>query len=885
MQQSDFILKTKFFLPQPTSDFVERKNLIHKFKNLHQVSVMLVSASTGFGKSTVVSAFLKNQNEDYTWLSLSERDDEFKQFIVYFIKAVQVKIQDFGIGVLELINVPNPIPSDEIGELILNELAEMTKHLYFVLDDYHLIRNQDVHLFLTKLFEYPQPFFRLIIITRRDPQLPLSVWRNKNKLIEIRSDDLRFNRSEIVEFCNQSISYSPKDIELTKIEMATEGWVSGLRLLLLSANNGNTMQQNVLNFNYKNSRVIRELVDAVITNQTEEIKDMLLRLSILKEFNADLFSEICLEEGEKNEKISLFNQFTTELIRTNMFIIPLDDKENWYRFHHLFTEQLYELLFAKYDLDIINELRSKAADWYYNNGLLEDCIEYLLIAGKETKALDVFTEFRIQLISETRFELLEKIFNRFPKKLVETNGILLVTKGWVILHKGDILAMAKHIEPLENSLKKGGYSKDLLDLLKGEIHTMKTFDRYLCNVDMHACLEHCKSAIKLLNGRNPYALGMAWVYYGAVMQHIGKPVAAKEEIHKVLENTDNAVMKGHLLLILCFLDWFEGNLGDMIKTAEHLLQLGNDSQIKMVIANGNILAGIAYYYQSNDEKAYGYLLKSYELRHYTYLHMSFATGMALADIKGNARDVEGMNSIVQAFIETALKQGGKLFKNITNSALSDFKSRYLNDSSGLKWARQNDFNDFLPLASLFSPELVQARILALDDDLSSQKLAQGILNVMIPFFEDRNDLNILIRAFTIQVIIYAKKGDTNKALDTLNKVLSLSSVGSYIRPYLELGDSMKQMLLELNKDEKHFNHIADILKHFEKNSSLNGKIKLSNREKEILMLSQDFTNKEVGSKLFIAEKTVKNHITNINKKLKVNNKIESFLKAKELNFL
>jgi len=187
-------LKTKFFLPDSPSDFVERNGVDHKFKDLIKIPIMLVSATTGFGKSTIVSNFLANQTDNYAWLSLSERDDEFQQFIVYFIKAIQVKIQNFGVDVLELINAPNPIPSDEIGELILNDLAEMTKHLYFVLDDYHLIRNHDIHLFLTKLFEYPQPFFRLIIITRRDPELPLSVWRGKNKLIEIRSEDLRFNR-------------------------------------------------------------------------------------------------------------------------------------------------------------------------------------------------------------------------------------------------------------------------------------------------------------------------------------------------------------------------------------------------------------------------------------------------------------------------------------------------------------------------------------------------------------------------------------------------------------------------------------------------------------------------------------------------------------------
>ena len=134
-------------------------------------------------------------------------------------------------------------------------------------------------------------------------------------------------------------------------------------------------------------------------------------------------------------------------------------------------------------------------------------------------------------------------------------------------------------------------------------------------------------------------------------------------------------------------------------------------------------------------------------------------------------------------------------------------------------------------------------------------------------------------------MIYANTGYSNKDLETLNKVLSLSSAGPYIRPYLEFGEPMKQLLIVVNKEGKYSNHIAYILKHFEENHRLNGKVNLSNREKEVLALSHEFTNKEVGNKLFIAEKTVKNHITSINKKLKATSKKESLNKAKELGIL
>ena len=885
MPLASSILKTKFFLPQPTSDFVERESLVAKFEKLKTRPVLLVSASTGYGKSTVISAFLKNQEEDHVWLSLSEKENEFQQFILYFIKAVQNKIQNFGEEALGLAHAPDLPTVDELAELLVNDLAELDKNLYLAIDDYHLIRNKDVHLFLTKLFEYPQPFFRLIIITRRDPQLPLSLWRSKNYLIEIRSSDLRFNRNEIAEFYEQVIASNPEDNILSKIEAATEGWISGLRMLMLTTNNRLDFQQHLLNFNYKNSKVIHELVDAVLNNQSVVTKDKLLRLSLLKEFNVELFSELCLNEEEKDIKEIRFNEFTSDIIRSNMFIIALDDKHNWYRFHHLFIEQLYELLLTKFDEKKIGGLRLKAADWYHKNNFPEDAIEYYLKANQLKQALDVFMEYRLKLISETRFQKLELIFNMFPEKIVEKNGILLVTKGWLLLQKGNIPEMARHIKPLEQFLLQEGHPQELLDLLIGELHAMKTFDRYLADVDLQACLEHCKQAIKLLRGRNPYACGMAWVYYGGVMQHMAQPTKAKKEIYEVLESTDNPILKGHLLLILCFLDWFEGHLGSLIKTAEHLLQHGQNSEIKMVIANGNIMAGIAHYSQNHDEKALGYLLEAHELRRYTYLHMSFATGMALADIYSKTGKLEERDAIIHAYETTSLNQGGKLFKKITKSAAADFAWRYQNNVSGLKWAKENDYKDFLPLANLYSPEIVQARILALDDDPASHRLAQNTINNAISFFEKRNDTNVLIRSFVIQALLYYKAGESKKAYDILEKVVKMSSVGQYIRPYLQLGESMKSLLMEYKKMVKSSPHIDEILQYFNVEAIAKEKVILTLREKEILILGEKMTNKEVGSQLFISEKTVKGHITNINKKLNVKSKFDAIAKAKDLTLI
>ena len=879
------ILKTKFFLPQPTFDFVDRKLLDAKFENIKTRPLMLVSASTGFGKSTLIANFFSKLNENYAWLSLSEKENEIQQFIKYFITALQSKVQNIGAEVIELTHTPQPPPFDDLAELLVNDIADLNKLFYLAIDDYHLIRNNDVHRFIEKLFEYPQPFFKLIIITRRDPELPLPLWRSKNKLVEIRSADLKFNRTEITEFYEKAISYHPDDFILSKLEEATEGWISGLRMLLLSTNNRDELEQQFLNFKFENSRIISQLVEAILSKQPDSAKDKLLRLSLLKEFNIELFSELCLSEDEKVNKEVLFNEFISAITQSNMFIIALDDKNNWYRFHHLFIEQLQEVLFAEYDQKIVDELNLKAADWFRMNHFPDEAIEHYLNANQVSQALNLFTDYRLKLISETRFHKLERMLKLFPKEVINKSGILLVTNGWILLHNGNILEMANHIEPLDQILKREGHPQELLDLLIGELHAMKTFDRYLANVDLQACLDHCNHAIRLLKDKNPYALGMAWVYYGASMQHLGHPTKAKKEIYKVLENTDNEVMKGLLLLILCFLDWFEGDLTNMIKTAEHLLQLGHDSGIKMLIANGNILAGMPHYYNNNDEKASEYLLESYNLRHFTYLHMSFSAGMALADIYAKKGELKEMDAVIQAYEATALKQGGNLFNKITRSASAEFAWRYQKDLSGLKWAKENDYKDFLPLANLFAPEIVQARILALDDDPASHSMAQDILDIMIPFFEARNDFNVLIRALVIQALLYHKCGDTDNAFGTIQKVVNLSSVGHYVRPYVELGEPMKNLLLAYKKTVKNSSHIDEILQHFIPDGKAKEKIFLTIREKEILVLAHKMTNKEVGNQLFISEKTVKVHITNINKKLKVNSKLDAIAKAKELTLI
>lgn len=883
MPESRPIIKTKFFLPPPTSDFVERRSLISKLENLKTLPLMLVSASTGYGKSTLIANHLSKLDDNYIWLSLSEKENVIQQFIKYFITAIQGKIKCFGEEVLELIHSPEPPSVDELTELLINDMADFNSRLYFALDDYHLIRNHKIHQFITKLFEFPQPYFRLIIITRYDPELPLPEWLSKNKLIEIRSSDLKFNQNEIAEFYEKAISYHPDDNTLKKLEEVTDGWISGLRLLTLSTDNKEELQQYFLDYKYKDSRVIQMLVDGILKHLSEQTREKLLRLSLLKEFNVDLFSELCLIGNEKENKEVLFNDFISEVIKSNMFIIALDDKHKWYRFHHLFIEQLYKILNRDYEDETISKLSGMAADWFHKNNILDEAIDYYLNANQVLHAIDVFTEYRLKLISQNRFDQLEIIFNLFPQDLCEKNGILLVTKGWILLQKGNIPQMAFFIKSLEQMLPREGHPQELLDLLLGEVHAMKAFDRYLSDVDIQACLVHSEKAIKLLKDQNPYALGIAWVYYGVALYLTGKPARARKELYNKLENSTSDILKGQILIILSYLDWFDCNLVAMQQTSSHLLKLGIDSGINYLIASGNILLGIAYYYQNQDEKALGYLETAHRLRYYALQHMSFPAGMALANVYAKSGKKSESNTIIQTYEKIAIEQSGKLFINITKSTSSKLALKYNNELFGLKWAKENNYKDFLPLANLYSPELVQAHILAQDNDPVSLRLAQNIISSTISFFKDRKDNNVLLRAFVIKALVSYKEGDVNKSFDTLRKAINLSSIGNYFRPYIELGEPIKELLIDYKEAGNNNVHLDEIIQNFVIKPL--EEVILSNREKQILSIAEKLTNMEVAEELFLSEQTIKTHLYNIYKKLGVGSKRNAINKAKELGLI
>lgn len=879
------ILKTKFYPPQPTSDFVERNHLLARFEALKQKSVMLVSASTGYGKSTVVADYLSHCNQSFVWLSLSDKENDFKRFVTYFIHAIQIEIPDFGTDVLELINAPAEVPMEDISELTQNCFAKLVAPLYFALDDYHLIRNDSVHHFLTTLFDYSQPFIKLIIITRRNPGLPIYEWMTKNILVEIRSSDLRFNRTEIASFYDKSIGYSPEDDILDKLQEITSGWISGLRMLSLSVDTKENLHDTFLHLQGQRVRVLEELIRGVLKKQTDSVQKQLLKLSIIKEFDIDLFSAICLNSEQQENKEVHFSTFISSITRSNLFIISLDDKHQWYRFHHMFLEHMYAIFTESVDEDQLNMIKVSAAKVYEDKTEYEEAISLYLESDHTHEALLAFYILRRKLVSTSRFYILEKVFQLFPSAIRENYLEMQLTQAWLYMYKGKIVKMGALGEKMYGQLKLSNDKSEDTQLLLGEVSSVLAYYHYLSKIDMGACLKHAKIAIELCRNKNDYAYGLGWIFYGGAMQILRNVDKAKKALFNELSDCEHVDIKAQLLLVLWFIQWFEAEFEAAVRTANLMLELGLKFKHKMSINHGYIMKGMAQMCMYENEQATQNLKSSVPLRHYGLHPVSFPPILLLNKLLAENDLNDELRSNLKLCHEFVMNEGGQRFKKELDAVEAELSFGLMENRNGLNWAKQHDFMQYLPLNSLFSAEIVQAKLLVSDNESNSHEKAEAILSELTPFFEKRNNLNNLVGCYLAKAVLKFKQKDENKSSTFLEKALEITYSRKYIRPYVEYGDVMHEMLKQRSTEKKFREHITEILRHFKDKIVVVKKVFLSKREKEVLLMAESFTNKEVGNKLFIAEKTVKTHLTNINKKLQAGSKIEAIEKARSYNLL
>ena len=320
------VLTTKLQMPLLPVNMITREGLL---KESHCASVILVSAQAGSGKSTVISAWLTEQDRPYCWYSLDDWDNDLAQFFAYLVTGIKSVDENVFEALDQMLDAFFSIGFDSFLRAFINQLHTITTPFILILDDYHVIRNEQIHQVLKTMLEHLPPSMQLVLITREDPPFPLAKMRASKRLFELRISKLRFTQEEVKVYFLQQLHFNIRRRATAAPHQSDRGWIAGLQMTALSMQGLDDIGVFIETFAASNYYIMDYLMEEVLERHTPDIKAFLLSTSILESFSADLCDVVLQVKAGTSSTI------IERLVKTNSFIISTDSSNQWYRYHHL----------------------------------------------------------------------------------------------------------------------------------------------------------------------------------------------------------------------------------------------------------------------------------------------------------------------------------------------------------------------------------------------------------------------------------------------------------------------------------------------------------------------------------------------------------------------
>ena len=521
------MLRTKLNKPTPISKLIFRKEIIDKLENVNEKKLTLVSAPAGYGKSTIISQWINQCNLSYSWYSIDKSDNDIVTFLKYTITGIQSSFANFGSEAMKLLE-SNTNPSYEtIATYIINDFYEINERFTIIFDDYHLIENKEINDLIYYLIGNLPVHVQVVLITRSDPSIPLARLRSQQMITDIRLSDLCFNAINIYDFFKKCLNINLSKEDAKNLEYKTEGWIAGLQLTGLSLQGKEDVSEFVKKLKGDNRHIMDYLIEEVLQQHDPELRDFLLCTSILSQFNASLCNYL-LNINNGQEIIEHFE-------RNNMFIIPLDNERNWFRYHHLFANLLQHRLKVQLK-DRIPELHANASQWFENNDQLVFALEHTLAAGNKHKALNHFANVIDHLWKTSQYQTILQFGGMFTHEELIKNVNLCLNYFWILFQSG-YMAQA---ENLIYMLKNHTTDKAELAMVHICINNLKVLTG-----DIDSAYTYSELGVQHINEDADYWNILAFLSLGEAHRH-------RFELTKSYQSFDQAAMRASSSQLIYF---------------------------------------------------------------------------------------------------------------------------------------------------------------------------------------------------------------------------------------------------------------------------------------------------------------------------------------------
>jgi len=911
------ILATKLYIPPRRPGVVLRPRLIEQLNEglAMGCKLTLISASAGFGKTTLISEWIAGFGRPVAWLSLDEGDNDPNRFLAYVITALQTIEPKIGAGVMTTIQSPQPPPIETILTALLNEITTLTNHFILVLDDYHVIDSKPVDNALTFLLEHLPPQLHLVIASREDPHLPLARSRARGQLTELRVADLRFTFSEAAEFLNQLMGLNLSTEDIATLETRTEGWIAGLQLAALSMQGTKDVSGFIREFAGDHRYIVDYLVEEVLQSQPEPIRSFLLQTAILDQLSGSLCDAVTGEE-DGNARLEA-------LQRGNFFVIPLDNKRNWYRYHHLFADVLRMHLMAEQP-DQVPALHRRASEWYERNGLRSDAIRHALAAEDFARAATLIElaipDMRRNRQGATVTEL--GWLKALPDELIHFRPVLCVDYAYALFGGGELEGVEPRLRDAERWLETPADTAGMIVVdeeefrrLPGMIALLRAARSLARGDDMPEAVKNAQRVLDLAPENAHLMLGGAASVLGLAAWASGDLEAARRMTASGMANVRLAGYISSAIggaIVLADIQIAQGHLHEAMTTYERGLQWAMEPGAPVQRGAADMYVGMsALLCEHNDlETAMQYLLTSQSLGELAGLPQNpYRWRAVMARIRESQGDLDGALELLE---QAERLYDGNFSPNVRPIATRKTRvwvSQGRLDEA-LDWAREQGLsveNELSYLREFDHITLVRVLLARYRIDPAEQSISGAVrlLERLLKAAEAGGRLGSVIEILALQALAYHAQGDLPAALLPLQHALALAEPEGYVRMFLDEGESMGQLLCEASARQIMPDYTGKLLAAFEAEKQKSEDKPdlppvlpeehpdgeplidpLSQREIKILQLiAQGLSNREIGERLFLALNTVKGHNRKIFDKLQVQSRTEAIARARELGLL
>lgn len=883
------LIDTKLRPPRLSEGYLTRPRLLAQLDRGLGQGFILVSAPAGYGKTSLVTDWLAQRPTlKSAWVSLDENDNDLDIFLRYLTTAVHNAFPQERpcANTQALLNAPQPPPLETVANTLINDLAQLPHPLLLALDDYHLITLPAIQQVIAALIRHLPAALRLLLITRLDPLLPLLARRRaQQRLLEVRAADLRFVSAEARAILAQTAGAEVDKATIALLEEQTEGWIIGLQLAGLSLREQQDPAAFARAFQERNHRLIMDfLLDEVLAHQPRPVLEFLLKTAVLDRFCESL-CEAVVGQGPAGEEPPL-----ARLLRSDLFLVSLDEQETWYRYHHLFRNLLQRRLAQEWRPAEIAALHGRAGAWLAKHGYTEEALRHLLTAGDMAAAVALIEEQRHELLNRGEMHRLNRWLGLLPEEVVARRPALLQLKAWMLRWQAKfqtIPALLLQAETLLAETTETAVNDNVnCHILQGERDALRSELAFFQN-DFQGCLTFAQSALEHLPPHCFFASGLAALFALVGQQSLGHTEIALQNLNTWLIDDRFQHYASHYCLMLAAgaIYGMVGDLSRLEQIGQHLLQLGLTKEYALSITWASHFLGHVYYQWNRLEEATAHWSTVSHWRYHANFLVYHDAMLGLALIYHSQGDdtqaQQTVDSLTQAMLAITQLQ--------LAPQVESFRARLAllrgDMSTAVYWLQTGERPARMSLWFWEANDLTRIKVLIAQGTAMSRQEAVRLLTRCGQYAEETANVWLLIQIWALRALLAQAQGQPEEALAATEQAVRLAEPGGYLRLFVELGPDMAVLLAQLANRGTAPAYIGRVLAVFP-TRELPESEALTGRELEILaLLQQGLSDKEIAERLVLSALTVKKHNRNIYQKMGVNGRRQAIAKAKTLNLL